>query len=221
MSPAARHEIIPTLFAHDAHEFTIQARAIEKFTSFAHIDIIDGTWLGQSRTWADPFEVSELLSPLQYELHLMVANPLPYLTAWESVPAVKRIIVHIEVTANPRELISAIRFHGWEATLAINPETALDAALAYEEYADEIMFMGVSPGDTGRPLDPRVPQKMRAFKQSAPHALIGIDGCVNKETIPQFIAAGAQRMRVHSALFNNTRLPADAWIHLTEVAQAA
>ncbi len=216
---ASRVQIIPALFARDAHEFTTQVRAIEPFAPFAHIDIIDGTWLGAAHTWADPYEIGELLSPLQYELHLMVADPLALLTAWESVPAVKRIIVHIEVTPNPRETINVIRFHGWEAVIAINPTTALDAALAYEEYADETMFMGVAPGDTGRPLDERVLSKMKTFAHAAPHAVIGVDGAVTEETLPRFITAGAKRVRVHSALFNNVRLPADAWLRLNMVAQ--
>lgn len=213
-------EIIPAIFAQDVSDFESQMRAIEPHVPLAHIDVIDGTWIA-GHTWADPFEIGEMISPLHYELHLMVADPFAHLATWENIPAVKRIIAHIEVTANPRDLISAIRFHGWEAALAINPDTVLDSVLAYEEYADEIMFMAVQPGATGRTCDTQVTQKIRTFCAAAPHAIVGVDGCVNEQTVPTFTHAGARRLRVHSALFAGPNQLADNWSRLLAVASHA
>lgn len=220
MQMRTQPEIIPAIFATDAREFETQIRAVERLTPLAHIDVIDGSWIS-GRTWADPFNIGELISPLHYELHLMVADPLAHIAAWETMPAVQRVIAHIEVAPNPRELISTIRFHGWEAALAINPDTILDSVLAYEEYADEIMFMAVMPGATGRACDDRVLQKIHTFCAAAPHAMVGVDGCVNEQTLPRFIHAGAQRLRVHSALFSDAHSVQETWRELTTVASHA
>ncbi|MCX6780594.1 MAG: hypothetical protein NT003_00525 [Candidatus Magasanikbacteria bacterium] len=160
------------------------------------------------------------MTPLNYELHLMVANPIEHLDAWFDVPAVKRVIFHLETATQPKQVVEAIRFHGWEVGVAINPETPASAVAEIAHYVDEIMCMTVKTGASGRPFEHDVLKKIEELATAHPHVIIGVDGAIGKETLGLCMAAGATRARVNSGIFGpNVSSPATAWTELQRIAQ--
>lgn len=219
-------ELIPTLLAHTRDEFEHDLRVVEKFSPLAHIDVLDGS-LVNTHAWADPDVIGEMLSPIKYELHLMIENPQALLESWAVVPSVKRVLFHIEATPQPREVIEAIRFYGWQAGVAINPETPLSAIAGLETYVDEVMFMTVHPGKSGAKFIPDVLKKISEFaveatlRENQKRLVIGVDGGVNEGTVGECIMAGATRLRAHHAIFGADTAPADALKQLYELANEA
>ncbi len=211
-------DLLPALLVDSREEFETRVRAIEAFASMAQIDVIDGTWLA-GETWADPSDISAIVTPLLFELHLMVAHPIEHLAAWAELPSLKRIIFHLETAEQPKQVIEAIRFHGWDVGVAINPETPAAAVHDILPYVDEVMCMTVKPGASGRPFEHGVVKKITELAAHNMHAVIGADGAISRETLPLCVDAGATRVRVNSSLFNAKVSPLDAWTALERIAQ--
>lgn len=211
------NEVLPAILVASQDEFEARIRAIESHSAMAHIDILDGTWRPE-KTWADPRAITNILSPLHYELHLMVANPIEHLDAWTEIPAIKRVIFHYETVTQPTQIIEAIRFHGWDVVMAINPETPESVVHEYIHYVDEIMCMTVAPGAAGRPFEPSVLEKISAIAGHHPDAIIGVDGAISAETLLQCRAAGAKRFRANSSVFATEADPIAALTALEQTA---
>lgn len=197
--------IIPAILAKDQTEFETRLRAAEAFTDIVQIDILDNTFVPFS-SWADPAIIKTLDTPLRFELHLMVEDVEKYLNLWSPIPNVARAIFHVEA-CNGRDddagdLLGTIAFYGWDAGLAINPETPIDKIAPFVDKIDTALFLGVNPGQSGQPFQPAVIEKIRAFKAAHPNSpSVAVDGGVNADTIPTLKAAGAETFCVASAIF--------------------
>jgi ribulose-phosphate 3-epimerase len=203
-------EIIPALLAHSAEEFESRLRAIEHTAPRAQIDILDGTWKPEL-SWADPMIITNILSPVDYELHLMVAHPLEHLARWEEIPAVKSVFFHVECVDHPKAVIESIRFHGWEAGIAIAPGTSFESVAEIIPYCDDVLFLTVEPGASGRPFVSSVLAKIKMCRAQFPQTPISVDGALNATTIPLCKLAGATRFIVNSGLFGTEASPAEMY----------
>jgi len=211
-------ELLPALLTQTREEFETRVRAVENLAPMAQIDILDDTWL-PGKTWADPGDISATVSPLLFELHLMVAHPVEHLEAWSELPSLKRVVFHLETALQPKQVVEAIRFYGWDVVVAINPETPAADVLEILPYVDEVMCLTVKPGASGRPFEHGVLKKIAELAANNHHAIIGVDGAITAETLPLCIAAGATRIRVNSALFGGEKSVAEAWAELEKIAQ--
>ncbi len=217
-------EIIPALLCDSRPEFEEKIRVLETFAGMVQIDVLDGSWLDGQKSWADKDYISEILSPLLFEVHLMVTQPLIQIPRWCQLPSVRRIIFHIETMSDPTETkrtIEAIRFHGREACVALNPETSFRVIDTTVRYVDEVLFLTVQPGASGRTFEQPVLKKISEFSKIYPKIKVGVDGGISDTTILPCITAGVSRLVVNSALFGARVSPRDAWQHLQEVAARA
>ena len=196
----------------------IELIPIESFAPLAQIDVIDGSWL-TGETWADADDIGEIISTLRYELHLMVANPIEHLEAWTELPSLKRVIFHVETATQPKQVIEAIRYHGWDVGVALNPETPTSLVRELGQYVDEVMLMTVKPGASGRPFEHGVLKKIAELSEYDPRLIIGVDGAISAETLALCFDAGVTRARVNSSLFGTGLSAANAWAALQKVAQ--
>ena len=211
-------ELLPALLTQSREEFETRVRAVENLATMAQIDILDDTWL-PGKTWADPGDISSMETPLLFELHLMVAHPLEHLERWSELPSLKRIVFHLETALQPKQVVEAIRFYGWDVVVAINPETPAADVFEILPYVDEVMCLTVKPGASGRPFENDVLKKIAELAANNHHAIIGADGAITTETLALCVAAGATRVRVNSALFGSEKNIADAWAELEKIAQ--
>ena len=70
--------IIPTILVKNFQEFKNCVKKIENDFALAQIDIMDGKFVA-NKTFFDIEKISSIKTPLNYELHLMVENPLDYI----------------------------------------------------------------------------------------------------------------------------------------------
>ena len=63
-------------------------------------------------------------------------------------------------------------------------------------------------GFQGEPFDHRVVQKIKALRAHFPHVTISVDGGVSLQTVPELVAAGANRLVVGSAIMNQPDIDA-------------
>lgn len=198
-------EIIPALLIESAKEFEEKLRLIESGTKTIQVDILDGS-LFPNTTWFDAAHVGALRTEVEYELHLMVENPLPIIKEWKKhVPTLKRAIVHAEMERPVGAVLNEIKDHlHLETGLAINSETPLDQVHQLAHHIDMLLIMGVHPGFSGQDfVGDVIYKKIEAAREHFPDLPISVDGGVSKERIHELVNAGATTICAASAIFKN------------------
>ncbi|MDO8505768.1 MAG: hypothetical protein Q7S48_04290 [bacterium] len=123
-----KREIIPTILVQDRLEFEQRLGIMQGKIPMAQMDIMDGKFVANT-TFADP-EIAAHFK-VDYELDLMVENPGPVLDAWKNVPGVKRAFIHAEIKKPLAPLLKKIKSYGWEAGVALNPDTEWEVVEPY------------------------------------------------------------------------------------------
>jgi ribulose-phosphate 3-epimerase len=213
-------KIIPAILPKRFYEIENAVEKIAGSTHAVQIDFVDG-FFAPNRTWwfnnKDEDRLQAILSEdegmpewstMNYELDLMVKNPLSHIDTFMALgPA--RIIFHVG-SFEEKELISY-----FETLPEVVRQTVLfgialslddDPALAqpYIDYIDTIQCMGIAHvGYQGQDFDERVFEKIQKVKEVFPDKRISVDGGVSLENASQLIAAGANVLIVGSAIFES------------------
>lgn len=200
-------ELIPAILVPDTLRFQEALSILEGHVKEAQIDIMDGRFVPET-TFGDAGQIRSLQTSIQYELHLMVLDPEPLLVEWRDISNVKRVIIHAEIAAPLAPLIEKIKAAGWEAGVALNPETPWQHIDELIPLLDTVLVMTVHPGKSGQPFAEAVTSyhllnKIFELHEAHPGLTISVDGGVNAETIPLLLEAGATRLVVGSALWKS------------------
>lgn len=153
-------------------------------TDYIHVDIMDGIFVSNKNLSIE--ECNELLknSPKPLDIHLMVQNPIDYIEELAFLN-IQNITVHVELGRSVNSYIKMIHSKGFNAGLAINPETSIEELKPYLSIVDYIIVMGVTPGAGGQPLIPETINKVTELKNiredNGYKYEIALDGGVNKE----------------------------------------
>jgi ribulose-phosphate 3-epimerase len=192
-------KIIPAILTDNLETFKTQIKQMEGATDWVQIDVSDGIFVPQKTLAAE--KIKTIITNLKYELHLMVTDPTTEIEKWYDLSNVKRIIFHFEAAKIPIAVIKHIEAHGFDAGVAVNPDTGLEnlEALAYQ--ADLILFMAVYPGKQGQKFIPETLNKIKEFKDKYPQVPVAVDGGIHQEEIKQLAALGAEYLDVGSEIF--------------------
>ncbi|HBV58143.1 MAG TPA: ribulose-phosphate 3-epimerase [Candidatus Magasanikbacteria bacterium] len=194
-------KIIPAILTDNLETFKTQIKQMEGATDWVQIDVSDGIFVPQKTLAAE--EIKTVITNLKYELHLMVTDPTTEIEKWYDLSNVKRIIFHFEAAKIPIAVIKHIEAYGFDAGVAVNPDTGLEnlEALAYQ--ADLILFMAVTPGKQGQKFIPETLNKIKEFKNKYPQMPVAVDGGVHQEEIKQLATLGVEYLDVGSEIFAN------------------
>jgi len=200
-------EVLPAILVKDALKFKEKIEILEGHAAEAQIDIMDGKFVG-GITFSDLGQIRALKTSVQYELHLMVEDPETELVGWRDVANVKRVIVHAEIAKPLEPLITTIKSVGWQAGIALNPETSWQRIDELIPHLDTVLVMTVHPGKAGQPFGEAVPtyhllNKIFELHEAHPGLTISVDGGVGSDTIPLLLEAGATRLVIGSALWKS------------------
>lgn len=195
-------KIIPAILTNNLETFKTQIKQMEGATDWVQIDVCDGLFTPQKSLDAE--EIKTIATSLKYELHLMVSDPTSEIEKWYNLSNVKRIIFHYEAAKIPLAVIKHIEAYGFDAGVAVNPDTGLEnlEALAYQ--ADLILFMSVAPGKQGQKFILETLNKIKEFKIKHPPVPIAVDGGIHQEEIRQLTALGVEYLDVGSEIFSHT-----------------
>lgn len=198
-------KIIPAILVRSAEEFERQVNAIKTQANWLQLDIADGDFV-PNKTWAQPKGVRNHRD-INFELHLMVKDPLRELEKWVDIKNVKRIFIHFESNKNRDAGLKFAKQHGWQIGLAINPATPVSKIEKYLDKIDALLFMGVNPGFQGQNFVHSVLKKIKEFKTAHPKLPVGLDGAVNFITLPEIIKTDVDAVCIGSAIFGNQKTP--------------
>ena len=196
------NQLIPAILVKDKETFQHHVDALQDEFSEFQIDVMDGAFV-PNRTWFDAEVLRGMKAAPQFELHLMVMDPTSVIQTVLDLPNIKRIIWHIESTANHPALIHAIHSKKKEAGLAINPSTPRSLLAALYDDVDEVLILGAEPGFSGRALDPRMFARATRIHEENPSLALGFDVDVDAESIPNLKKAGISRFCIGSAIYKS------------------
>jgi len=194
-------EIIPSINAPTFTEVQERIAKVEPYVSWCHLDVTDGVFSTHS-TWYDPADLARLRTRLKCEVHLMIVQPDEAIDQWLVEP-IKRVIVHVEVLADPESLIKKCHDAGREIGFAINPETSWEVLKPWFGKVDLILPLGVAPGASGQQPDlDLILGKIAAIREACPSCIIEADGGINRQTASRARDAGANILVAGSAIFD-------------------
>lgn len=194
------NKIVPAILTDNKDKFTKMVNLCSEFTDYIQIDIMDGEFVPSKSITPNDFK--GLSSPVHSEAHLMVKNPLEWISVFKEFGS-QRIIFHFEIEANHSNIIKKIKQTGLQAGIAVNPSTEIEDFQHLIPETDTFLFMSVEPGFYGSVFIPYVLEKIRRFKKVNPHKLAGIDGGVKLDNVQIVNNSGIDYICVGSAIFKS------------------
>ncbi len=209
--------IVPALLVDDIDEAKKRLEILPGDIEIVSVDIMDGTFV-EPTTFFDAEKIGAIDSEVLFELDLMVNDPLPIIEAWAKNPRTTRAIVHAELDTDIRELVTRIHDLKLEAGIALLPKTSVADVEHLLNDVDMVLIRGNEPGYSGKEFDRAMLSKIVELSEEHPHLSITVDIGVNKNTIPDLVAAGATHLSVNSAIFGEDD-PIEALRELQELAR--
>lgn len=197
-------EVIPTIIAKDFNELQEKVKKVEPYVDWIQLDIMDGQFV-DNVTWREPADLKNLETKANLEVHLMVQNPEEVIDEWIQ-SGVKRIIIHLESTKQPKEVIARVKEAGLGIGLAINPETPIEKVDDFISQLDLVLVMTVQPGRGGQKLIEDTLVKIKRLRSYYPNVNIEVDGGINLETASKVIQAGANLLASGSGIFGSDNI---------------
>ena len=135
-------KIVPAILAENFDDFKARLTQAESFADYVQIDIMDGVFV-ESRSFPVE-EINEVDTPLIFEVHLMVKDPLSTM-AKITHEGLRKVIFHLEAVTDHGALISEIRRRGLVPGMAVNPETGAERFGKVAGSVDTLLFLTVDP----------------------------------------------------------------------------
>lgn len=182
--------ILPAILTGDLAVARGQIAEAAGWTGRIHVDIADGTFVAAKTISIEG--ILGLAPRVSIEFHLMVTDPARLLAAALSRQADCAIVHHSQMQDQdlPR------RGRG-RLTLAVD----LSDDIARLTTDHNLLAMAIQPGAQGTPYQAETVERVRQLRARFPMARIGVDGSMNRETIPALAAAGADYFVVGSAIW--------------------
>ena len=198
-----KRQIAPAILVKDKDEFKRRIEKVKPYVSRVQIDIMDGKFVPNRTLQPIDMDLS-LLEDLEAEYHLMVENPLEYVTQIGKEGPMHTYQFHIESFKAKEEIeaaISHVKKISSNIFLALSPDTPASAVEPYLQKIDGILVMTVYPGFSGQSYLEKMDDKIRALRKMAPSLPIEVDGGITKQTIAHASAAGATLFGAANAIF--------------------
>ena len=134
----------------------------------------------------------------------MIVQPEKFVKEVKALGA-KVMNVHYEACTHLHRVVQQIKAEGMMAGVTLNPHTPVNVLEEIIGELDLVMLMSVNPGFGGQRFIEHSVDKTRRLRElvdrTGSHALIEIDGGVNRETGARLVEAGADVLVAGSAVF--------------------
>ena len=202
------YQLAPSILSADFNRLGEQIQWVEKAECrWLHIEIMDGMFVPSISFGMPVVKSIRKESSLYFDVHMMVKDPERYVEEFQSCGA-DMITVHAEACRDLAETVKKIHETGADAGVAVNPDTPLSAVTDVMDQVEMILIMSVYPGFGGQKYIPESTERIRTLRRmldekGLEHVHIQVDGGINRATIDEVLAAGANIIVAGSAVFGS------------------
>lgn len=184
-----KNKIYPSLISADLLNLQKIIEIFDPLCSGFHLDVMDFHFV-PNLTWGPDFiNAIRKISKKELWIDLLVDLPAPYLERFQLHDG-DIISIHYESDYD-NDIFRIIRLKGWKTSLALDPQTPVEVILPFLEFLDHVLLMSVPPGFSGQEFVMSSVAKAKKLynlrKKIDGKFLIGMDGGLNKKTLPLVI----------------------------------
>lgn len=189
-------KIVPAILTDNLEDLQEKLDFFADKSEEVQIDISDGVYVKNQTL--EITQANLCKTGLKIEWHLMVAKPKEHFLQITH-PQTQIVTFQLEAAKNPDELLSEIKEKGWQAGLAIAPETKISQIKNISDIPDLILVLGVSPGYQGQEFIPETLDKIKELRQIY-SGIIEVDGGIKTGIASQVVEAGADKVVIGSGI---------------------
>lgn len=193
-------------FAHLARDID---RLNEAGCQMLHLDIMDGHFVPNISFGSSIVKTLRPLTKMVFDVHLMISDPLKYLTDFVHAGA-DYITFHYEAVDNPFRIIKAIKAFEIKAGISIKPNTPVSVLEPFLPFLDLVLVMSVEPGFGGQTFMmgavPKIKQLKALKDQHNYNYLIQVDGGINNQTVLLVKEAGCDIVVAGTYVFSHPNI---------------
>jgi ribulose-phosphate 3-epimerase len=198
-------KIAPSILSADFSRLKDEIHAVERAgADWLHVDVMDGHFVPNITIGPVVVESIRKVTRIPLDAHLMITDPDKYGPEFIKAGA-DWVSIHPETCANPSRSLQKIRELGAKASIAVNPDVALENVVNYLTEIDMILMMTVFPGFGGQAFIPDVLPKIerirRIIDQRKLPVLVEADGGIKVDNIDRVVRAGAEVVVSGSGIF--------------------
>ena len=172
---------------------------------WVHVDVMDGHFVPNITIGVPVVAALREVTDLPLDVHLMIERPERYIDAFAGAGA-DWLTVHQEAATHLHRAVEAIRHHGVQAGVSLNPATPVETLDEIAPYVDMVLVMSVNPGFGGQSFIPTSTAKIRRVRElldrvGRDDAEIQVDGGIGPDTAGEVTEAGATVLVAGSAIY--------------------
>ena len=197
--------ISPSVLSADLGRLREQVeQAVAGGDEWIHVDVMDGHFVPNLTFGAPLIHALRRLTDRPLDVHLMVLNPERYIAEYAEAGATN-FTFHPEATIHVQRQLAAVREHGMQAWLALNPASPLALIEEVVPDLDLVLVMSVNPGYGGQSYLPGATDKIRRVRalldRHRSRATLEVDGGITTATIAEAWGAGADTFVAGTSVF--------------------
>ena len=158
---------------------------------------MDGLFVPDTKFSIEEIKEINNVSNKKLDIHLMVEDPIIYIEKLHNMN-INNITIHIEIDKDIDNLIDKIHSLGYQARLAISPNTNVELLYPYLNKIEGILIMSVNPGKGGQEFMPSTLSRAEYIKKINNNLSLEIDGGVNNTNVDLIKDSGIDTIVVGS-----------------------
>jgi ribulose-phosphate 3-epimerase len=200
-----RIKIAPSILSADFSRLKDEIQTVEAAgADWLHVDVMDGHFVPNITVGPVVVESIRKVTKIPLDVHLMITDPDKYAPEFIKAGA-DWISIHPETCADPNASLRKIRELGVRASVAVNPDVALEKIEGCLPDIDMILMMTVFPGFGGQAfipdVVPKIEQLRKIIDQKNLPILVEADGGIKADNIDVVVRAGVEVIVSGSGIF--------------------
>ncbi|MCA9380556.1 hypothetical protein KC675_05245 [Candidatus Dojkabacteria bacterium] len=207
-------KINPTILTKDRDDYIMQTTRDAGFAKELDIDVIDWSLTpGKTITAEESLDVPV---DVIFNFDLMMDYPSKAVKVLIGDVRVHKIIINLHSLNNIDDLFEIIRQKGIKTAVSFHDPDQYEDVKNYFKKVDAIHIFAIQPGAQGNEFRPEMLEYSKKLKEDGFEGEIGLDGGVNKQTLPQILNFPFDVVVVGSAIAKSEN-PKATYLELIEM----